>query len=480
MAKQKKRVLIVEDDIDYGESLSSVLQDDFETSLATSVGSANDKLGPDIDLVLVDVRLDGSRPERKEGIELLQSIKVNDPDLPVVIMTGAVDIDLAIEAMKLGASDFIQKNKVDIREFRKVINKAIEAAKTKVRLEFIETERRMLEPWEMVGEAASIQKIREMVDVVAQDGFSSVLVRGETGTGKELVARAVHNRGRRSEELFVPVSIPSLSSTVIESELFGHVKGAFTDATSDKKGYFEKANGGVLFLDEVGELSMDIQIKLLRFLETRQFQKVGSTNAVGVELQLVAATNRDLELAIQEKEFREDLFYRLNTVEIVVPPLRERKSDLGLLVDHFLYLFRKQGRCSLAGIRNDALEKLKKYDFPGNIRELKAIIERAMMLAATRRHNLIESEDLAIELGASQVVGLSDDGLNLEFHLAKTELSLINQALVKSEGKKSEAWKMLGLNDRFALLRRVKKIAEKAPELIADFPAVHEHYFESK
>ena len=371
MAKQKKRVLIVEDDIDYGESLSSVLQDDFETSLATSVGSANDKLGPDIDLVLVDVRLDGSRPERKEGIELLQSIKVNDPDLPVVIMTGAVDIDLAIEAMKLGASDFIQKNKVDIREFRKVINKAIEAAKTKVRLEFIETERRMLEPWEMVGEAASIQKIREMVDVVAQDGFSSVLVRGETGTGKELVARAVHNRGRRSEELFVPVSIPSLSSTVIESELFGHVKGAFTDATSDKKGYFEKANGGVLFLDEVGELSMDIQIKLLRFLETRQFQKVGSTNAVGVELQLVAATNRDLELAIQEKEFREDLFYRLNTVEIVVPPLRERKSDLGLLVDHFLYLFRKQGRCSLAGIRNDALEKLKKYDFPGNIRELR-------------------------------------------------------------------------------------------------------------
>jgi DNA-binding NtrC family response regulator len=484
MSETKEKVLVVDDSAEFREVLGDALEDDFDIDLAASAEEAQRKLTDGVGVVLLDVRLKEDGVNR-DGLLLLEAIRQNQHELPVVMMTSYADIDIAVEAMRLGATDFVQKSRVDIREFRKVIDKALERSKDKRRIASLEDDLRRLEPWELVGDDPKIQEVRQLVDMVAQDGYSTVLVRGDTGTGKELVARAVHSRGWRSQYPFVAVSLPGLPRDLIEAELFGHMKGAFTDARETRIGYVEKAQKGVLFLDEVGELPPEMQVKLLRFLETKTFARIGSTREIHVDVQIVAATNRNLEQAIQQGQFRDDLYFRLKSMEIRIPPLRERPDDIALLSDHFLFMFRQQGRTKLAGISPAALKLLSGYSFPGNVRELKNIIERSMTFANNQGHTLIEVNDLPLEVQQVSklptqpiMLPFGEEGINLDAELARIELAYIQNALQQTEGKKTEAWRVLGLNDRFALRRRVKRIGEAYPHLISSFSFVQKLYYE--
>jgi DNA-binding NtrC family response regulator len=450
-------------------------------NFAQSKPEAIEKLTPDLAAVLSDIRL-SEDPGDCGGMEVLEAVVQNYPDIPIVMMTGYAEIDQAVEALKLGAADFVQKPSVDIREFRKVIHNAIERCRLKRKLAEVERDLKRIEPWEMVGDSPPIEKVRELIEIVAEDGFSTVLILGETGTGKELIARAIHSRGWRKEGPFVPVALPALPFDLIDSELFGHVKGAFTDARTARVGYIEKATGGVLFLDEIGDLRPETQVKLLRVLESKTLAPVGSSNEVTIDVQIVAATNCNLEKAIADGKFRADLFYRLRTVTIHAPPLRERRDDIPLLVDHFLYLLRRENRARVSGINTVALDRLKRHFFPGNIRELRSIIDLAVMFARNRRHEVIQADDLPLDFGGEDPSSLFDAGefpnatFDLDRRLARIELSIINQALASSDGKKGEAWILLGLNDRFALRRRVKRILQAYPEMAKDAPLVEKLY----
>jgi DNA-binding NtrC family response regulator len=482
MTKSKLKVLVVDDSDEFREALGEALEEDFEVDLAASAKEAERKLDGGVGLVLLDVRLRDETANR-EGLRILESIKQNQPDLPVVMMTNYGDIDIAVEAMRLGASDFVEKSRVDVREFRKVIENAIKQSRLERRVATLEDDLRRLEPWDLIGDDHKIQELRRIIDMVAQDGYCTVLVRGETGTGKELVARAVHSRGWRSPAPFVVV--PTLPNELIESGLFGHVKGAFTNALDSHQGFVEKAQGGVLFFDEVGELPPEMQVKLLRFLESRTFARLGSTKELSVDIQIVAATNRDLEKAIKQGQFRDDLYFRLKAMEVRIPPLRERADDIALLSDHLLFKLRREGRTNLAGISPPALKLLSRYLFPGNVRELENVIGRSMIFANNNGHTLIEPSDLPLDFQQLSedptrpvLERLDEEGINLDAELARVELAYIQEALELTEGKKTEAWRLLGLNDRFALRRRVKRIGGAYPHLIDSFSLVQKLYYE--
>jgi DNA-binding NtrC family response regulator len=485
MSRVVEAILIVDDDPAYRQALNEALEREFEVTVAGSADEAQEKINQGLAAVLLDVRLKDEGTANRDGLILLESIKQVQPNLPVVMMTNYGDIDIAVEAMRLGAEDFIQKSRLDVREFRKVLRNAIERSKLERKVAAQDEELRRLKPWDLVGDDPKIQEVRKLVDIVAEDGYSSVLVRGETGSGKEVVAKAVHSRGWRSNGPFVAVSLPALSRELIESELFGHARGAFTDAKATRVGYFEKAHGGVLFLDEIGELPPALQVKLLRFLETKTFARIGSTDEITVDIQVVAATNLNLEQAIKQGQFRDDLYFRLKAMEIRLPSLKDRPDDIPLLSDYFLSNFRQIGRTKIVGISPAALELFGKYSFPGNVRELMRIIESAMMVGSNNGHTLIEPADLPLEVqqGAQPptkalTLPLGEAGINLDAELARIELAYIQEALQLTEGRKTEAWRILGLNDRFALRRRVKRIGEAYPHLINYFALVQKLYYE--
>lgn len=478
---RRATVLIVDDDVDYLGLLRQALTRDFEVVTAQNADEASRRLNFSVDAILLDLRLQGGGEDDRAGIRLLDAIREIRP-IPVIIMTAYGDIDVAVESMKLGAADFIQKTRVNLDDLRKILKHVIERSRAERRAAELEKEVQRLEPWDLIGGNSKLEALRRVIDTVADDGHTTVLVRGETGTGKELVARAIHTRGARQTGPFVAVALPALPPTLIERELFGHVRGAFTDAREGRQGYIQKAAGGVLFLDEIGDLGRELQPKLLRFLDSRAFAPVGSTAEVPVDVQVVCATNRNLEEAVRAGEFREDLYYRLRTMEIVLPPLRERLDDVPALADHFLFLLRRQGRTRAAGMTSAALDRLCRYSFPGNVRELRSLVERAVMMAAVHSHAMIDIEDLPAEMtAATPLVRAPRDGeqINLDAELARAELAFIERALQITEGRKSEAWKLLGLNDRFALLRRVKRIRDDHPTLINDYPILKTRYVDT-
>jgi DNA-binding NtrC family response regulator len=482
MPARRPTALIVDDDAEYARMLALALSRDFEVVTVHTADEANRRLQFTIDVVLLDLRLkNGEDGEDRSGMMLLDALRETRP-IPVVIMTAYADVDVAVEAMKLGAADFIQKSRLDVPQLRKMLLNAIERSRLERKVAELEQQMQKLEPWELIGDTHRMNELRDMIKVVAEDGRTTVLIRGETGTGKELVARAVHSRGSRKDAPFVAVALPALPPTLIESELFGNTKGAFTDAKEARLGYIQKASGGVLFLDEIGDLKPDLQPKLLRFLDSRSFAQVGSTTEISVDVQVVCATNRKLEEAVQSGEFRDDLYYRLRTFEIVLPPLRDRLDDVPLLIDHFLFQLRRQGRTRAAGMSAAALDRLCRYAFPGNIRELKAIVERAVMMSALHTHVVIDTDDLPAEItSVAPLVRVSVDGdrIDLEGELARAELACVERALQVTEGRKSEAWRVLGLNDRFALLRRVKRIRDDYPDLINEYPILRNCYVDS-
>jgi DNA-binding NtrC family response regulator len=477
MPARRPIVLIVDDDADYLTMLREALGRDFDIVTAQNADDASRKLTYAIDVMLLDLRLQGGGEEDRGSVLLLDAVKGVRP-IPVIIMTAFADIDTAVELMKMGATDFVQKSRLDIAHLKKMLLDAVRRAQSDRREAAANEEVRRLRKWELVGDSRQINELRQLIDAVAENGRSNVLIRGETGTGKGVVAHAIHTRGVRKDGPFVNVTLPNLTPTLIESQLFGNARGAFTDAREAKVGHIATAASGVLFFDEIGDLARELQPKLLHFLDSRSFIPVGSTAEISVDVQVVCATNLDLEEAVRSGQFREDLYYRLRTIEIFLPPLRERLEDVPLLVDHILYQLRQKG-ARIAGITTTALERLCRYAYPGNVRQLTSIVDSANVMAGLHKHPMIDCDDLPSYLTtAKSLVRMPRDGeqIDLDGELARVEVAFLERALQMTAGRKSDAWRLLGLNDRFALRRRVKRIQDTYPELMKESPILRNYY----
>lgn len=436
-----------------------------------------------IAVVLSDIRLSETDKENRDGLRFLEWHRSRYPDIPVVMMTAYNDMDLAVQALNLGAEYFIRKP-VNLRELRTVLRSLTERVRLQRRFALVEERLRHYEPWEIVGESEPIRDLKKAIKRAAADGQVTVMVTGETGTGKELVARAIWSQGPRRNEPFIAESlkVKEGSSGLLESLLFGHEKGAFTDAIERHIGVFEQADGGVLFLDEIGELDLSTQVKLLRVLETRTFRRTGGAEDISVDIQLVVATNRSLEKAVAEGAFRQDLYFRLNVFPIRTPRLAEITSDIPALAYLHLAQLRAQGRTTVQTITQPALDLLCRYSWwVGNVRQLNNYIERAVMTA----EDVIGPEHLPPEVqqnvplfgeDAARQISIPVGGVQLAEILARTELDYVEAALRACHGKKSEAWKLLGLNDRFALGRRIRLIAGSHPTLFAQYAYLREQY----
>ncbi len=392
------------------------------------------------DLVLLDLLMPGI-----EGIEVLKNLKKTAPSTAVIIITAYASVESAISAMKIGAFDYIQKPfKHD--DLLMSVKRAIEHKKLQEEnLRLKDELKRKFSFENIIGKSKIIQDVFEIIKAAAPTR-STILLEGESGTGKELVSRAIHQNSDRANLPFIVVNSGSLPPDLLESHLFGHVKGAFTGAVSDKKGLFEAAHKGTIFFDEISTISPETQAKLLRVMQDREFMRLGATKTIRVDVRVIAATNSDLEELIRQKKFREDLFYRLNVIKIVLPPLRERKEDIPLLMKHFLDLYSEENKKEILGVTEDVMEIIVNYDWPGNIRELENLIERAVVLT---KFKIITRESLPPFFLPSQ----ADDTI---FPLAKNELTLreymqtyqrkaIVNALIKTKGIQKKAASLLGL-----------------------------------
>lgn len=379
-----KQILIVDDEERIRQSLSGVLGDEgYQISEAKEGNQALKQIENDPpDLVLLDIWMPGM-----DGIEVLERIKSLNPSLPVIMISGHANIELAVKATKLGAFDFIEKP-LSLDKVLLTVNNALKVAK--LEQENIALRQVVERKYEIVGNSPAILSLKEQMKMVAPtNGW--VLITGENGTGKELVARGIHQMSLRADKPFVEVNCAAIPEELIESELFGHEKGAFTGALTRKRGKFDLANEGTIFLDEIADMSLKTQAKILRILQEQRFERVGGTEMIFVDVRVIAATNRDLKEEIQKGRFREDLFYRLNVIPLHVPPLRERKSDIPLLVEHFLEEFCRENHKERKKITAEAMDLLISYSWPGNVRELKNIVERMVIMT---RGAVIEAKDV--------------------------------------------------------------------------------------
>jgi len=401
------------------------------------------------DGALIDLNYTRDTTSGQEGLELVARIKEMDPDLPVVVMTAWGNIDLAVEAMRLGARDFIQKPWENARLLN-VLRTQMDLYRSQRRMQWLEAENRILRTAGAPDFIASAPSMRSVVETIARIGPSdaNVLITGEHGTGKEVVAQTLHQISSRSNRTLVAVNTGALPEGTFESELFGHVKGAFTDARADRIGRFELASGGTLFLDEIANIPMRQQAKLLRVLETGEMERVGSSKTQKVDVRMLSATNADLRAECAGGRFREDLLFRLNTVEIMLPPLRERREDIPALAAHFLARYIGRYRRQIEGFDASALQTMLQYNWPGNVRELDHTIERGVLMARGKR---IESSDLGIQAQRASNMTSMDD-----MSLETVEAILIRKALARANGNVSHAADALGLS-RGALYRRIEK-----------------------
>ena len=391
-------ILIVDDEEDMRLGLSETLQDEgYRVDVASDGWQAVARVREQVyDLILVDLKMPGP-----DGLAVLEIVQREVPETPVVVMTGYATVESAVEAMKRGASDYLPKPfKLD--HVRLVIRRVMD------RKHLSEENRRLKQTVaqyhqfeQIVGQSDLMQAMFRTIDQVAS-ASSTVLICGETGTGKDLVARALHQRGGRAHGPFVAVSCGAIAESLLEDELFGHVRGAFTGAHADREGVFEAARGGTLFLDEIGDIPMAMQIKLLRVIQAREIQRVGEVKSRHVDVRLIAATHKDLKAEVQAGRFREDLFYRIHVVRVDVPPLRERKSDIPMLVQYFLGKYRAEIGKDVSDVAPDALELFVQYDWPGNVRELQNAIERGVILA---NGSLLQAEHLPLYRASGKAVG---------------------------------------------------------------------------
>lgn len=377
MIKTKPVILAVDDEKDMLDTYETILQKKYTVILSNSGKDALEKISKnDIDAVILDIRM-----PKLGGIEVLKKIRSLNPEIEVIMATASKDIASAVEAMKLSAFDYLTKP-FDVKELLVVIEKAIEKRDlTRENEQLKEIIKSDFSNWELIGSCPKIKRIKELITTIAKTD-SSVLIQGESGSGKEVAARMVHNLSSRKNKPFVAINCAAIPENLLESELFGYERGAFTGALERKLGKFEVADSGTLFLDEIGCMSPAMQSKLLRILEEKSFERLGGNSKIEVDIRILSATNIDFEKQIREGKFREDLFYRLNVIPIMMPPLRERMEDLNLFISFFVNKFNKEFNKKIKGVSSKVLEKLKSYDFPGNVRELQNLIERASAISS--------------------------------------------------------------------------------------------------
>ena len=439
---RKIRILVVDDEHLIRWSLEQNLKKQgYEVVTAASGEDALRLLREDQpDLVLLDIQLPGIN-----GLEVLEKIKEIDEEIIVVMVTAHGGLETAINAMRLGAYDYINKP-FNLDEMAIVIKKALETSDLRREVAQLRSEHKKIGPPNIIGASKHMKNVLEIMGKVAKSEASTVLIQGESGTGKELVAKWIHYESSRADKPFIAINCAAVPSTLLESELFGHEKGAFTDAKATKKGLFEVADGGTVFLDEIGDMEMGMQAKLLRFLEDRTFRRIGGAKVISVDVRIVSATNKDLLKAIDDKTFRNDLYYRLQVIPIFLPPLRERRDDILILAGYFIESFNKEFHKHVQGISNMAEKLLQEYHWPGNIRELKNVIERAIILG---NDNTLLLEHLPLEIVAQAsssnnpmtTFKLPPQGVDIE----EVEKELIRQALEITDSNQSKAAKMLNL-----------------------------------
>ena len=440
-----KGVLIVDDEVGTRESVKMILKHDYEVFLAKDAEEAFLQIkehSPDVvllDIILPDI----------DGLKVLEKIKESDPDMIVIMITATKTVKTAVEAMKLGAYDYVTKP-FDIDELRLIISRSLSTQALEKEVKYLRKEiDKSFSIGNIIGKSKAMENIFKVVRQIA-DSKSTVLIMGESGTGKELISRAIHYNSNRKNFPFVTINCAAIPETLIESELFGHERGAFTNAIEKKLGRFEIAQHGTLFLDEIAELSLSTQAKILRFLEEKEFNRVGGSKTIKVEVRLITATNRDLNQLLKKGEFREDLYYRINVVPIVIPPLRERKEDIPMLLEHFIKKFNAENNKNLKGVSKEALELMMNYDWPGNIRELENLIERIIALTS---NEYIQHNELPFSLiNIPKINGLKESVLNgkVSFLEAEEEFEkgIILDALKRANYVQSHAAEMLRISRR--------------------------------
>lgn len=456
------RILVVDDEESIREFFEIMLKrEGYEV-----VSASNGREGFDtfkkggVDLIISDIQM----PEMS-GMELLGKVKEVDSEIPMIMITAFGSTEIAVEALKVGAYDYIQKPfKLD--EVKIVIKQALE--KRSLKMENVQLKKELGTRYafdNIIGGAPPMLRIYELVKRIANTK-SSVLITGESGTGKELIARAIHYNGPLKDKPFVTVNCGAIPENLMESEMFGHKKGSFTGAIADKKGLFEVANTGTIFLDELGELPLTMQVKLLRVIQEGTFKRVGGTEDIRVDVRVISATNRNLETEVKAGRFREDLFYRMNVIQVHCPPMRERKEDIPMLANHFLEKFSKILGINVKKISNEAMDVLKGYHFPGNVRELENIMERTVALEpgpvilpeSLPRHMLERREEVPGQLDASRIELTADKGIDLEALVSEFERTLLIKALEQTGGIKKRAAKLLNISFR-SMRYRVDKYA---------------------
>ncbi len=443
----KRKVLIVDDDLGGREALRMILKDTYEVIQAENGTEALKAFGEQkVDAAVLDIVM----PDI-DGIEVLGRMKKEDPLIPVIMVTATQSVKTAVDAMKLGAFDYITKP-YDMNEIKLVLEKAMRSRAVMSELHYLRSEIKRSYPFEnMIGGSPTMKVVFDVIQKV-KDTDSSVLITGESGTGKELVARAIHFGGVRKDKPFIAVHCAAIPATLLESELFGHEKGAFTGADQRKLGQFELADTGTVFLDEIGEMEPVLQAKILRVLQEQEINRVGGVKPIKIDVRILAATNRDLKKEVQEGKFRDDLYYRINVVPVQLPPLRERNQDIPALVQFFFEKYKNELNSKIQRFSPEAVKALQEHSWPGNVRELENCIERLLTLV---NKPIIQPEDL--QIGGSEAIEtaafVGGDGLKLEEATAHFEKKIILEALEKSNWIASQAARRLGTTRRILKYR---------------------------
>lgn len=457
--KQKAKILIVDDEEDILLSLRLFLSQHFETVITENNPFHIPRLlrKEVYDLIMLDMNFKKGETSGRDGMTWLNKIMELQPNASVIMITAYADVKTAVNAVKAGATDFIEKPWRNEKLLTTLLS-AYKLSQSKKQVVQLEQKQQVLNSdleqhfGEIIGTSAAMKQVFNMIDKVAVTD-ANVLILGENGTGKELVARAIHRQSNRAKEVFINVDLGAIPDSLFESELFGHKKGAFTDAREDRVGRFEVASGGTLFLDEIGNLSQPLQAKLLTALQSRQIRKIGSNESVSVDIRLVCATNMPLYEMVGQHTFRQDLLYRINTVEIKLPPLRKRQEDIPELIQHFLKIYAKKYQKVALQIAPIALERLQSYHWPGNIRELRHAVERAVILSES---DTLQLSDFILQPTESHHQSNQQMQEFEEYNLAEIERWAIRKALTKHQGNISKAADELGLT-RAALYRRMAK-----------------------
>jgi DNA-binding NtrC family response regulator len=493
MSSKNYHILIVDDDTEFHQQIRYAFRRQFLFSGAVDEIQLFQKLNSDerFDLLLLDLVFDDS--EDKKGLELIPELAQKFPGLPVIIVTADRSIDTVVEAMKLGAKNFLVKDDFDFDYWQQQFTEVIEASKLKeeniaLRAEVNRRRAQDVEAFPFIGDSTQIQEIKRILKLVSEEPDVSVLITGETGTGKEVAARYLHAQGARSNRPFQAINLSAIQDTLLESTLFGHRKGAFTGASRDMEGYFSQANTGILMLDEIGDIDQNIQIKLLRFLETKKIRPVGSDQDIQLDVQVVAATHRNLAESVAQGRFRADLYQRLKAMVVELPPLRSRRDDIPLLLQHY---FKVDNLNSV--MTNATQDALLSYYWIGNIRELKNAVSYMQLRARIQDKRLIDELCLPSEIqegktgiattpalpkspDASSISAVSSAAQNIEEEHALIDLDRIEKLLIQKNRVKRDVAIAIGLENTDNLRYRIKKHFDKHPQLFVNFPTIRQSY----